>query len=90
MKTLTLIGNYSMGIYLVHPLVKWLVLKISIFDNRDSILLYGLSYIIIVGLSVLVIHLLIKIPNGNYIVPVPRKPKLKSNPTQYFRSKPSS
>src|SRR5699024_4532130 len=66
MKTLTQIGNYSMGIFLVHPLIKWIVFKIPIFDNRDSFFLLFLSYILIVALSVIVIGLLIKIPNGNF------------------------
>ncbi|PHK50101.1 acyltransferase [Staphylococcus edaphicus] len=87
MQILTLIGNYSMGIYLVHPLVKWLVMKIPIFDNRDSLLLYGVLFIIIVIISVLIIHLLIKIPNGNYIVPVPKKSKFVSNQTNSFSRK---
>ncbi|WP_404830490.1 acyltransferase family protein [Staphylococcus shinii] len=83
MQILTLIGNYSMGIYLVHPLVKWIVMKIPIFDNRDSLLLYGILFIIIVSISVLIINLLIKIPNGNYIVPVPKRSKFVSNQINY-------
>src|SRR5699024_11697821 len=73
MKTLTQIGNYLMGIFLVHPLIKWIVFKIPIFDNRDRLFLLFLSYILFVALSVLVIVLIIKIPNGNFIVPVPKK-----------------
>ncbi len=84
MQILTLIGNYSMGIYLVHPLVKWVVMKIPVFDNRDSLLLYSFSFIIIVAISVIIINLLIKIPNGNYIVPVPKKSKFVSNHTNYL------
>ncbi|PTG40727.1 acyltransferase, partial [Staphylococcus cohnii] len=84
MQILTLIGNYSMGIYLVHPLVKWVVMKIPVFDNRDSLLLYSFSFIIIVAISVIIINLLIKIPNGNYIVPVPKKSKFVSNHTHYL------
>ncbi|MCD8909546.1 acyltransferase [Staphylococcus pseudoxylosus] len=87
MQILTLIGNYSMGIYLVHPLVKWLVMKIPIFDNRDSLLLYSILFITIVVISVITINLLIKIPNGNYIVPVPKKSKIVSNKTNYFSRK---
>jgi len=83
MQILTLIGNYSMGIYLVHPLVKWIVMKIPIFDNRDSLLLYGILFIIIVSIFVLIINLLIKIPNGNYIVPVPKRSKFVSNQINY-------
>lgn len=75
LKVLTLIGNYSMGIYLVHPLIKWIVFKISIFDNRESFFLAGLSYISVVSISILIIWLLMKIPNSNYIVPVPKKSK---------------
>ncbi|MFG0935223.1 acyltransferase family protein, partial [Staphylococcus sp. 231237_7MaSpsaltlick] len=83
MQILTLIGNYSMGIYLVHPLVKWLVMKIPIFDNRDSLLLYSILFITIVIISVITINLLIKIPNGNYIVPVPKRSKFVSNQINY-------
>lgn len=84
MKTLTQIGNYSMGIFLVHPLIKWIVFKVPIFDNRDSFFLLFLSYILIVALSVIVIGLLIKIPNGNYIVPVPKKSKIVTSHKKQF------
>jgi surface polysaccharide O-acyltransferase-like enzyme len=87
MQILTLIGNYSMGIYLVHPLVKWLVMKIPVFDNRDSLLLYGILFIVIVMISVIIINLLIRIPNGNYIVPVPKKSLIVSKQTNYLNRK---
>lgn len=89
-KTLTHIGNYSMGIYLVHPLVKWLVHKIPVFDNRDSFFLYGLSFVIIVVISIVIIGLLIKIPNGNYIVPVPKKSKIVNNSKNNLTSEPAT
>ncbi|MDN6066883.1 MAG: acyltransferase, partial [Staphylococcus equorum] len=81
---------YSMGIYLVHPLVKWLVHKIPVFDNRDSFFLYGLSFVIIVVISIVIIGLLIKIPNGNYIVPVPKKSKIVNNSKNNLTSEPAT
>ena len=76
---LTQIGNYSMGIYLVHPMIKWTVFKLPFFDNRNSFLLFILSFTIIILASVIVVGLIVKIPNGNYIVPVPKKSKILRN-----------
>lgn len=68
-----------MGIYLVHPMIKWTVFKLPFFDNRNSFLLFILSFTIITLTSVIVVGLIVKIPNGNYIVPVPKKSKILRN-----------
>lgn len=39
MNLLTQIDNYSIGLYLVHSLMKWIFLKITIFDSKEKVII---------------------------------------------------
>ena len=69
---MTLIGNYSMGIYLVHPLV--------IFFARDYIpstfwepQLLIVTFSIVVVFSITLVKLISYLPKSNYIITIPTK-----------------
>lgn len=73
MKVFTKIGNYSMGIYLVHLIVIMIYKKMFtsiVFDNSATFIL---SYIIIIISSIGVIELISRLPYSNYIVPIPKR-----------------
>ena len=68
-KVLNVIGNYSMGIFLVHPFVKVQISKYltSDFWNTPLILV---TTILIMFISMVIIRLILFLPKSNYLVPV--------------------
>ncbi|MFS0750349.1 acyltransferase [Oceanobacillus sp. 1P07AA] len=71
---ITLIGNYSMGIYLIHPLI--------IIFLRETFALYPLVsyqliivFMVVLTLSILITQLILFIPLSKYIIPVGKKKK---------------
>ena len=77
------IGNMSMGIYLVHPLVIYFIRNDAawLFERTRWI---ALGYILTVLISILIVKLVHKLPFGQYIVIIAGKKK--SRPTS-IRSK---
>ena len=71
-KLLLMIGNFSMGIYLVHPLIIFIIR-----ENIPWMLKYKewipLSYILIVFCSILTVKLIHRLPLGDYIVIIARR-----------------
>lgn len=76
--TLTLIGNYSMGIYLVHVFVMYTLKRIWLFENIAETYMFVPTLLSILAVSIFIVYLISKLPYGNYIVPVPKK-RIKSN-----------
>lgn len=72
-RSLTVIGNYSMGIYLIHVLLIMVYRQIPYIDIVNNPSTFVPSYIIVLALSVLSIYGISKLPFSNYIVPVPSK-----------------
>lgn len=73
---LTLIGNYSMGIYLVHIFVMYSLKETKLFKNITETYMFVPTLISILAVSILIIFLISKLPFGNYIVPIPKKKKI--------------
>ncbi|MEC5300212.1 MULTISPECIES: acyltransferase [Staphylococcus] len=78
LRTLTLIGNYSMGVYLVHYVAIQFVKRLPIVENIDAQSKFVGVFIAAVAVSVFIVYLISKLPFGNYIVPIPKK---KANKT---------
>lgn len=81
LKTLTLIGNYSMGIYLVHYVAIQFVKRLPVIENIAPQSKFVGVFILTVALSVLIVYLIGKLPYGNYIVPIPKKKATKTTNT---------
>ncbi|MGO2107648.1 acyltransferase [Staphylococcus equorum] len=73
MKSLTVIGNYSMGIYLIHVLLIMIYRQYPYADIVNNPSTFVISYIVILCLSVISIYLISKLPFSSYIVPIPAK-----------------
>lgn len=71
--TLTLIGNYSMGIYVVHVFVMYTLKRTKLFENIAETYMFTPTLISILAVSVFMVYLISKLPYGNYIVPIPKK-----------------
>ncbi|PHK49133.1 acyltransferase [Staphylococcus edaphicus] len=78
LKILTLIGNYSMGIYLVHYVAIQFVKRLPIIEDIVPQSKFMGVFILTVAVSVLIVYLIGKLPYGNYIVPIPRKKATKT------------
>ncbi|MBM7600171.1 surface polysaccharide O-acyltransferase-like enzyme [Virgibacillus halotolerans] len=73
------IGNYSMGIYLVHPFILFFLRNhdlFKVFYDRTRYL--PLVYLITFFTSILVVKVILKLPFGNYIVTVVKSNKKKT------------
>lgn len=73
------IGRFSMGIYLVHPLIIKIVGYINLWLEINFLLF---TFILTISLSLFIVYLISLIPFGNYIVPIAikeRKPKKKED-----------
>lgn len=70
---LTLIGNYSMGIYLVHVFVMYTLKRTKLFVNMAETYMFVPMLISIICVSVILVYGISRLPFGNYIVPVPKK-----------------
>lgn len=75
---LTLIGNYSMGMYLVHVFVMYTLKRTKLFENIAETYMFVPTLLSILAVSIFMVYLISKLPYGNYIVPVPKK-RIKSN-----------
>ncbi len=84
--TLTLIGNYSMGIYLVHVFVIYTLRSTKLFENATESYMFMPTLLSILGISVFIVYLISKLPYGNYIVPVPKKREKNNNVKPYIRT----
>ncbi|MCE4993610.1 acyltransferase [Staphylococcus xylosus] len=73
LRTLTLIGNYSMGVYLVHYVAIQFVKRLPLVEGIDAQSKFMGVFIAAVALSVFIVYLIGKLPFGNYIVPIPKK-----------------
>lgn len=73
-----LVGNYSMGIYLVHPLVKLQVIRVLPPEFWEPPLIL-VTFLIILSLSILVTRLILFLPLSSYIVPVGKSKRKKEN-----------
>lgn len=69
LKAFNLVGNYSMGIYLVHPLVKLQLLRVLPSEFWDPPLIL-MTFLIILIASMLVVRLILLLPFSSFIVPV--------------------
>ena len=85
LNTLTVIGNYSMGIYLVHYVAIQFVKRLPIVENIAPQSKLVSVFIAAVALSVLLVYLIGKLPYGNYIVPIPKK---KTNKNKVITEEP--
>lgn len=72
-QSLTVIGNYSMGIYLIHVLLIMVYRQIPYVDIVNNSSTFVVSYIVVLGLSVIAIYFISKLPFASYIVPIPSK-----------------
>ena len=72
-QTLTVIGNYSMGIYLIHVFIIMVYRQTPYVDIVNNPSTFVASYIIVLCISVLVIYLISKLPFSSFIVPIPSK-----------------
>ncbi|GEN89744.1 acyltransferase [Oceanobacillus sojae] len=70
--SLALIGNYSMGVYLIHPLVVYIIRKSSFIDLFTEDKLW-LLFILVLSLSLIIVRLIITLPFANFIIPVGKK-----------------
>lgn len=73
-KPFKIIGEYSMGIYLVHPLVLYFV-KTNLPAEFLSAKLLPLTFLIVVLISAFIIKLISLIPKSTFIVPIPKMKK---------------
>lgn len=85
LNTLTVIGNYSMGIYLVHYVAIQFVKRLPIVENIAPQSKLVSVFIAAVALSVLLVYLIGKLPYGNYIAPIPKK---KTNKNKVITEEP--
>ncbi|MBM7679277.1 acyltransferase [Gracilibacillus alcaliphilus] len=67
-----LVGSYSMGIYLVHPLIIFLLDKINPLYPLLSYQIV-LVFLLVLTLSILLIRCILFLPLSNYIIPVGRR-----------------
>lgn len=72
-QSLTVIGNYSMGIYLIHVLLIMVYRQMPYVDIVNNPSTFVVSYIVVLGLSVIAIYFISKLPFASYIVPIPSK-----------------
>jgi len=82
LNTLTVIGNYSMGIYLVHYVAIQFVKRLPYVDQIPAQSKFISVFIAAIALSVLIVYLIGKLPYGNYIVPIPKKKTNKATKTK--------
>src|SRR5699024_10280129 len=75
--TLTFIGNYSMGIYLVHYMIIRIVRDFSVFDGVTAGSKFMSIYLLTVVFSVTISYIISLLPYGNYLAPVPKAKKKK-------------
>ncbi|WP_053218140.1 acyltransferase [Virgibacillus senegalensis] len=77
------LGNLSMGIYLVHPLVIH-VIRTNIPEVLDRTRWIPLSFIFTVAISIIIVKLINKLPFGQYIVTVAaaKKPAKQNTSTE--------
>ncbi|MES3703618.1 acyltransferase [Staphylococcus arlettae] len=73
LKTFTLIGNYSMGIYLVHYVGIQFMKRLPVINEIAPQSKFVFIFIGAVALSVGMVWVIGKLPYGNYIVPIPKK-----------------
>ncbi|WP_088052311.1 acyltransferase [Virgibacillus dakarensis] len=70
------IGNLSMGIYLVHPLILFFLRRYEIFNHYfDRTRFLPLVFLFTLFVSIALVKLIVKLPFGNYIVTVVRSNK---------------
>src|SRR5699024_8928495 len=65
--TLTFIGNYSMGIYLVHYMIIRIVRDFSVFDGVTAGSKFMSIYLLTVVFSVTISYIISLLPYGNYL-----------------------
>jgi len=70
---LTTIGNYSMGIYLVHIIIIMFYRKIPYVEIMGNTSTFVFSYLFVLSLSVLLVYGISKLPFATFIVPIPKK-----------------
>ncbi|PSL40777.1 surface polysaccharide O-acyltransferase-like enzyme [Planomicrobium soli] len=66
---LNIIGNYSMGIYLVHPMVKGILRRNtppSFWEPELILVTIG----IVLLTSLIIVHLIMFLPKANYLIPI--------------------
>jgi|GEM_PF-542453 surface polysaccharide O-acyltransferase-like enzyme len=75
-KPLTLIGQYSMGIYLIHPMILYLFAR-HLPDQYWSVSYVPLMFLAVMLIGVVFIRILQFIPLSGFIIPVPKIKKTK-------------
>ncbi|QNG60230.1 acyltransferase [Bacillus sp. PAMC26568] len=73
-KTTTLIGSYSMGVYLIHPLVLFLLMQVVPAEYWATRTL-PIIFIVTLVSCILITRLIQFLAVSTFIIPVPRKPK---------------
>lgn len=66
---LNVVGNYSMGIYLVHPVIKVILRRTLPEAYWEPQLILG-TIAIVLAISVVVVRLILLLPKANYLIPV--------------------
>lgn len=69
-KTIVQIGNFSMGIYLVHPLFLYIMARHDLFEGLYRTRYLILVFIFVIALSFVTVWLISKLPFGKYIVTI--------------------
>ncbi|WP_191557197.1 acyltransferase [Metabacillus idriensis] len=75
-KPLKLIGQYSMGIYLIHPMILYLFAN-HMPDHYWTVSNVPLMFLAVMLIAVAFIRILQYIPHSGYIIPVPKIKKTK-------------
>lgn len=78
-RSLEVIGNYSMGIYLVHPFVLIILRKYMPPASWEPVFI-GFSFLLTVGISLLLLRILAMVPFARFIVPIGTSKPRKKDP----------
>jgi probable poly-beta-1,6-N-acetyl-D-glucosamine export protein len=78
LKSLNVVGNYSMGIYLVHPVVKVVLKRILPSEYWQSGLILVTIGIVLV-ISMIIVRAILFLPKANFLIPI-GKTKQKAMP----------
>ena len=73
------VGNLSMGIYLVHPLILFFLRRYDIFSFLYERTRYlPIIYLLTLILSIMLVKIIVKLPFGGYVVTVARSRKVRT------------
>ncbi|MED4207369.1 acyltransferase [Neobacillus mesonae] len=76
-KSLMIIGKYSMGIYLIHPMILYLFAR-HLPQNYWSVYYVPLMFILVILIAVVFIRIIQFLPFSQFVIPVPKMRKRQS------------